>query len=131
VWTRSWAIGRSLDRVRLRASATGAPGSKLFKAGALCRWSRRNDLGHCGRRRLFRRAGRLPELECNRQCIDAQLGPPIRLVVRAMNLAVVQTAERDREFVADFPPEGPHLSEPQVMRVRGFATADETGSRGH
>jgi hypothetical protein len=36
-------------------------------------------------------------------------------------------AERDRKLVADPTPQGARLHEPQVMRVRGAASAHEAG----
>src|SRR5262245_23108543 len=59
--------------------------------------------GHYGQRSWERR-GRLsqsrplPEFEGDGQGIDPQLGPPARLVSGSMEVAVVQSAERDREF---------------------------------
>jgi hypothetical protein len=48
-----------------------------------------------------------------------------------VELAVVQAAERNREFVADPAPEGEPLGEAHVVRLRGLASANEAGSRSH
>ena len=40
-------------------------------------------------------------------------------------------AERDRKLIADPTPQGARLHEPQVMRVRGAASAHEAGLRGN
>ena len=44
-----------------------------------------------------------------------------------MQLAVVRTAQRDREFVADLEAETAGLRKPQMVRVTGLAAADEAG----
>ena len=66
-------------------------------------------------------AGRLPQLLSNLDRIDPSCFPPQRLVARAMELAVVQAAERNGEFVADLAPEGEPLGEAHVVRLGGLA----------
>src|SRR5258706_7017659 len=48
-----------------------------------------------------------------------------------MNCPVVNATERHREFVARLSPECPGLHEPQVMRIRRLACAEETRLLGH
>jgi len=43
-----------------------------------------------------------------------------------MSRAVMDTAERDREFIARLTTKRPWLHEPQVMRIRRLAGAQET-----
>jgi hypothetical protein len=45
-----------------------------------------------------------------------------------VELAVVQAAERNREFVADLAPEGELLGEAHVVRLRRLPPANEAGS---
>jgi hypothetical protein len=44
-----------------------------------------------------------------------------------VNLAMMSTAERDGELIADFEAQGSGLSEPQVMRIGRLQAADEAG----
>jgi len=74
------------------------------------------------------RPGRLPELLGNWDRIDPSRFPPQRLAARAVELAVVQAAERNREFVADLAPEGELLGEAHVVRFGGLAPANEARS---
>ena len=46
-----------------------------------------------------------------------------------MQLLMVVTAERHREFVADFASEGSRFGELQVVRITGQAPADQAGLR--
>src|SRR5262245_3156820 len=48
-----------------------------------------------------------------------------------MNCPVVNATERHREFVARLPPECAGLHEPQVMRIRRLARAEQTRLLGH
>src|SRR5262249_25889587 len=74
------------------------------------------------------RSGRLPELSGDLDRIDPSRFPPQRLVARAVELAVVQAAERNGEFVADLPAEGEPLGKPHMVRLGGLAPANEAGS---
>src|SRR5262249_59009719 len=71
------------------------------------------------------RSGRLPELSGDLDRIDPSRFPPQRLVARAVELAVVQAAERNGEFVADLPAEGEPLGKPHMVRLRGPGPAKE------
>src|SRR6266404_3755426 len=48
-----------------------------------------------------------------------------------MNCPVVNATERNREFVARLSSECPRLHEPQVMRIRRLARAEQTRLLGH
>jgi hypothetical protein len=67
----------------------------------------------------------LPELAGDLDWIDPSCFPLGLLVAGTMNLAVVDPAERYGEFVADLAGERPRLGEPQVVRIRGLAAADQ------
>ena len=51
--------------------------------------------------------------------------PPRNFVTGSMNLAVMHAADRNYELVADSASECTRLSEGEVMRIRGDATAHE------
>jgi hypothetical protein len=51
--------------------------------------------------------------------VDPSRFPPQRLIARAVELAVVQAAQRNGEFVADLAPEGEPLAEAHVVRLEG------------
>ena len=57
------------------------------------------------------------------------LAPPCSLVTVAVNLAMMSTAERDGEFVADFAPERAMLGKANVVRICGLPSADQAGLR--
>src|SRR4051794_4171765 len=59
--------------------------------------------------------GLSPERERCRKRLDAGSGPPSRLIPSAMDLAVMDAAERNRELVAHLAAERPRLREPQMM----------------
>ena len=62
--------------------------------------------------------------------IDAGLGPPCCFVTAAMDLAMVSSAQRDRELVADFAAKRPALGETQMVGVTGLSAADQTCAPG-
>src|SRR5262249_44703193 len=80
------------------------------------------------RRRL--RPGRFPELSGDGERVDPGRFPPLWLVARAVKLAMVQAAERNREFVADLAPEGELLGEAHVVRLGRLPPANEAGAGG-
>ena len=57
------------------------------------------------------------------------LAPPCSLVTVAVNLAMMSTAERDGEFVADLAPERTMLGKANVVRICGLPSADQAGLR--
>ena len=59
----------------------------------------------------------LPKHERDWNRIDVQPPPPSKLVPGAMQLAVVQTADRDHEFVAHAPSKCARLCKREMMRV--------------
>jgi len=48
-----------------------------------------------------------------------------------MEVAVMCSAQRHREFVADLAPHRPRLGEPEMVRISGVSPADQTGLRRH
>jgi hypothetical protein len=64
----------------------------------------------------------LPKRERDRRGIDGDPGPPRRFIAIAMQLAMMEAANGDSVFVADFAPERAGLSEANVMRF-GWRTA--------
>jgi hypothetical protein len=67
----------------------------------------------------------IPELARDLDRVYAGRLPPCSLVAGAVDLTVVNTAERDGEFVASPSTEGPRLHVSKMMRVRRLAAADE------
>src|SRR5262249_48238713 len=72
----------------------------------------------------------IPKLARNLERIDPGGLPPDPLIAGAMSRAVMDTAEWDREFVARFTSKRPRLDEPQVMRIRKLAGAQEAWLEG-
>src|SRR6266536_165796 len=125
----SWAVRLGRGVLRCSAFVCSAP----FRC--LVGWERQNwqntrgwRLVSSGGLRRGLRPGRLPELAGNLDRVDPSRLPPQQLVARAVELAVVQAAERNGEFVADLAPEGEPLGEAHVVRLGGLAPANEAGS---
>jgi hypothetical protein len=59
----------------------------------------------------------LPKFERNRKRINIEPAPPCELVTRAMKLAVMYPADRDRELVAYAASECTRLRKGEVMRI--------------
>ena len=72
---------------------------------------------------------RLQSLRATIDWVNSSRLPPCTLIGRAVNRAMMHPAKRYREFVADLTTEGPRLHEPKMVRIRGFARADEAGLR--
>src|SRR5207237_10045863 len=72
-----------------------------------------------------------PQLASGVGRVEADGLPPQRFVARAVEVAVVRAAERDRELIADLAAKGALLGEAQMMRVGRFAAAHEAGLTGH
>ena len=81
--------------------------------------------GLIGRDAAFFHAGFLPQLAGGIDRIDAGVLPPCGFVAHTVHQTMVDAAERDSEFIAGLAAERAGLHEPQVMRVRGLAAADE------
>jgi hypothetical protein len=71
-----------------------------------------------------------PELAGDLERIDSSISPPCSLVACAMNRAVMPAAERYHKLVAHLAAERARLRESEMMRVGGFAGADQAGLRG-
>jgi hypothetical protein len=63
--------------------------------------------------------------------IDAGRNPPGLLVGDAVNGTVMESAERDGELVTDLESQSARLHEPEMVRIRWFAAADQAGMLGH
>ena len=61
--------------------------------------------------------------------IDTGLAPPCGFIAAAVNLAMMPTAQRDRELIADLPPKRSALRKAQMMGITGLSAADQTGRR--
>jgi hypothetical protein len=72
-----------------------------------------------------------PELERNWNRIDVESPPPRRLVTRAMQLAVMDPADRHHELVADAPSERARLCKGEVMWIRRHSAAHQAGLPQH
>jgi hypothetical protein len=57
--------------------------------------------------------------------IDTGLVPPCGFVTAAMHLAMMTTAERDRELIANFSAKSRRLRKTEMMRIGGTATANQ------
>ena len=68
----------------------------------------------------------LPEHERDWKRVDIELPPPCGLVTRAMQVSMVDPANRDDELVAYTACECTRLCKGEMMRIRGHAAAHET-----
>ena len=64
------------------------------------------------------------------QRVDFYFLPPGDFIAALMKLAMVTTAERNGEFIADFEPQCARLRKTYMMRVTGVASADQAGLGG-
>jgi hypothetical protein len=67
----------------------------------------------------------LPKPECDWSGIDIEALPPCGFVSGAMQLPVMDPADRHDELVAHPASEGPRLGKREVVRIRRHATAHE------
>ena len=58
-----------------------------------------------------------PERASTGHCINCGVRPPRHLIAATMNLAMVASAQRDREFVTDLSSESAALGEAEVVSV--------------
>ena len=72
-----------------------------------------------------------PQLTGREGRVDSSLVPPRRFIAMTMQLAVMATAERHGELVADLAAERPALGKAQVMGVGRFTAADQTSLLRH
>ena len=72
----------------------------------------------------------LPKLARNLERVDAGGLPSGPLIAGTMSRAVMDTAERYREFIARLTTKRARLHEPQVMRIRTLAGAHEARLEG-
>jgi hypothetical protein len=61
------------------------------------------------------------------QRIDFESFPPCNLIAGLMQLPMVPTAKRHREFIADLKTDGSRLSKPQMMRIARLSPANQAG----
>ena len=73
----------------------------------------------------------LPKLARNLERVDAGGLPSGPLIAGTMSRAVMDTAERYREFIARLTTKRARLHEPQVMRIGRLAGAQEAWLEGH
>src|SRR5262249_8286908 len=73
----------------------------------------------------------LPKLARNLERIDAGGLPPGPLVAGAMSCTVMDTAKRHCEFIACLTTKRTGLHEPQMMRIRRLAAAQEARLEGN
>src|SRR4029078_12897465 len=74
---------------------------------------------------LLGSARRFPQLTGDREGVNAETLPPYTLISGVMGFAMVCAAKRDSEFVAHLEAQAAWLHEAKVMRIGGFAGADE------
>ena len=65
----------------------------------------------------------LPKLSGNAKGVDLEFFPPSSFIAGLMELAVMASAERDGELVADFDSQCARLCEAEMVRVARVATA--------
>jgi hypothetical protein len=63
--------------------------------------------------------------------VDTKSVPPFGFIANAVDLAMVNTAERHRELVAHFAAERARLRRAKVMGIRGLAATNKAGLRGN
>ena len=80
--------------------------------------------------RAFVRPRSSPQLESDGQRVDADRGPPRGFIAIGVQLPVMEPADGDGVFVADFSAERTRLGEANVMRLGGRPAADDAGLRG-
>jgi|SRR6185437_7121315 len=71
-----------------------------------------------------------PELSGDAQRIDFKVVPPGDFVADLVQLPVMAATERHRELIAHFDTKRARLSEAEMMRVAGVASADDARLRG-
>lgn len=71
-----------------------------------------------------------PECFGDWKWVDPHVVPPGGLVPGMVELAMMLTAKRDRELVADLAAEGGRLSAPEVMGIGGEPVAQQARLRG-
>jgi hypothetical protein len=74
---------------------------------------------------LLGSARRFPQLPGDLERVNAEALPPYTLISGVMGFAMVCAAKRDSEFVAHLEAQAAWLHEAKVMRIGGFAGADE------
>jgi hypothetical protein len=72
-----------------------------------------------------------PQLRGRGEWIGAKAPPPLGFIATAMNFAVVNTAERNRELVAHLASKRRVLGKPNMMRIRRLPPTDKTGLPGN
>src|SRR6516165_11055079 len=72
-----------------------------------------------------------PEVSGNDKRIDPLALPPGALIAAPVQLAMVQPADRDGEFVADLAPDARRLGKLEVMGIRRGSAADQARLSGH
>ena len=72
-----------------------------------------------------------PEGRGNEVRVDTEPAPPCGFIAAAVDLAMVNSAERHRELVAHFAAERPRLRRAKMMGIRGLTAADKAGLRGN
>src|SRR6516225_8288569 len=75
-----------------------------------------------------------PKNASRRARIDTALLPPHGFVTAAMNFAVMSSAKRNRELIADFAAKRPRLRKTEMMHVGGTPAANQAwllGDRFH
>ena len=88
------------------------------------RWRRIQSYRTC---QVSERMGLNPELPRGTHRIDTLCGPPVFFIAGAVQFAMMATAERYGEFVADFKTQSSGLGKPQVMRIGRLPAADQAG----
>ena len=71
----------------------------------------------------------IPKPLCNGHGVDSHVVPPGALIAGMVKLAMMGTAERDGELVADFAAERFRLSEADVVSVGGEGATDKAWLR--
>src|SRR6516162_6981217 len=73
----------------------------------------------------------LPKREGDGHGVDVKLAPPFAFVTLPVKLTMVNTAQRDRELVRDFPAQRPRLGIANMVSFAGLPAAYRAGLGGN
>ena len=77
--------------------------------------------------RRHQRASFEPQRPSNGGWIDPGVPPPCGFIATPVDLAMVSSAQRNGELIADLAPEGSALGKTKVVSIHGSSAADQAG----
>jgi len=87
-------------------------------------------LGDIGRSAAWRGRQRVsfePQRPSDGGWIDPGVPPPCGFIATPVDLAMVSSAQRNGELIADLAPEGSALGKAEVVSIHGSSAADQAG----